>query len=89
MGMFDHVNYECICPVCKSKVDDFQTKDGDCILEVVEPTSVHNFYANCNKCGSWIEFRSKPATNFIRTVKGKKDGRRVYLSEHTKEVSIG
>ena len=92
MGMFDYVNFECVCPVCKSKVDGFQTKDGDCVLDVVEPTEVSNFYSSCGKCGCWIDYTAKPVklTNFIQTVKGKhnKTVGRVILHEHTKEVTI-
>ena len=54
MGMFDYVKYECVCPVCKNKVDGFQTKDKECILDVVEPQSVDNFYTHCQTCGVWV-----------------------------------
>ena len=88
MGMFDYVNYECICPVCKSKVSGFQTKDGDCVLDTLQPTSVLHFYSSCDKCGCWIDFKAKPATNFVRTVTSRKKGKQTVLYEHTKDVSI-
>ena len=58
MGMFDYVNYECVCPVCKSKVDEFQTKSSGCLLDVLEPVDVSNFYSSCNEheeCGECDE----------------------------------
>lgn len=76
MGMFDYVNYECVCPVCHSKVDGFQSKDGECQLEKVAPESVDNFYAPCGKCGCWIELNRKAGTNtFQLTAGGKWDSK--------------
>ncbi len=85
MGMFDRVNFECICPVCHAKVDGFQSKSGRCELDTIEPTEIANFYSSCKKCGCWIEYTAKKVTNFTRTVDGKGDKR---LHEHTKDVSI-
>lgn len=59
--MFDYVNYECVCPRCKNKVDGFQSKDGECTLGTIEPESVSNFYSSCGVCGAWIEFDVIPA----------------------------
>ena len=56
MGMFDYVNYECICPECGSDVIGFQSKDGECYLNHLNPLSVDNFYTSCDGCDSWIEF---------------------------------
>lgn len=56
MGMFDNVNFKCKCPVCGEAVNDFQTKEGPCLLETLEPLEVDNFYALCNNCDAWIEF---------------------------------
>ena len=89
MGMFDYVNYECVCPVCKTKIDGFQSKSGDCELNTLQPGQVSNFYSACVKCGCWIEFKSHPSTDFTMTVTGKKDGERISLPEHTKDVFIG
>jgi len=88
MGMYDNVDYECVCPVCQSKVDGFQTKSKDCLLDTYPPSEVSNFYSSCGKCGCWIEFSEHPIpkTNFTRTVSGK--GRSGVLHEHTKDVNI-
>ncbi len=58
MGLFDYVNYECVCPRCNGKVDGFQTKDGpgNCSTEqLMEPKDIWNFYSTCDSCGAWIE----------------------------------
>ncbi len=88
MGMFDYVNYECACPVCQTKVYNFQSKDGDLLLDTVEPAAVNNFYSACDKCGSWIDFTAKNTTGktFTRTVTGENYK---CLHEHTKDVKIG
>ncbi len=85
MGIFDYVNYECICPVCYSKVNGFQSKSEDCMMRKLEPSRVANFYSSCEKCGCWIDFTANKITNFRRTVTGK-DGKQIY--EHTENVSI-
>ena len=54
MGMFDWVDYECRCDICKAKVTGFQSKDGNCTLDHVSPFTVNEFYSSCSKCGSWI-----------------------------------
>jgi hypothetical protein len=56
MGMFDYIKFEIECPVCKEKVKDFQSKDGPCMLTLLEYWEVNNFYASCPKCLCWIEF---------------------------------
>jgi hypothetical protein len=86
--MFDYVNFECVCPVCKSNVSGFQTKDSDCLLETVEPSAVRHFYSSCSKCGCWINFYAKPVTNFTMTVTSRKGKKRTVLHEHTKDVRI-
>ena len=88
MGMYDNIDFECACPVCHAKVIGFQSKDGECLNDTLQPNEVSNFYSSCDKCGCWIEFKSKPTTNYIRTVEGKIKGKRAILSEHTKEVKI-
>lgn len=62
MGMFDYVNYECVCPSCHNKVDGFQSKSGPCLMDTLEPDQVYNFYSSCEVCGAWIEFDVEPAT---------------------------
>jgi len=91
MGMFDSINYECVCPVCKSKVTGFQSKNGDCQLDTLQPQQVNHFYSLCDKCGCWINFDRivQSTENFTRTVEGKyKDGNRPILTEHTKNIRI-
>ena len=55
MGIFDNVRHEMECPNCGRLVDDFQTKDDDCVLLNLEFWEVDNFYTFCT-CGVWIEF---------------------------------
>lgn len=60
MGMFNRVNIKIKCPYCDREVDNFQTKDGDClIMKTVEFWEVSNFYDSCYGCGAWIEFQRK------------------------------
>ena len=87
MGMFDDVNYECVCPVCHNKANGFQSKSGECLLDLVEPTEVDNFYTACQTCGCWISFTKKSEGVYERVVTGK--GRDKALSEHTKDIKIG
>jgi hypothetical protein len=59
MGMFDWVNYpEENCPEidCKGKVNGWQSKDAQCMLDTVQPEMVDYFYASCDTCGKWIEY---------------------------------
>jgi len=87
MGMFDNVDYKCDCPKCGSSVSGFQSKDGDCVLETIKPGSVYNFYSSCNNCGVWIDFTSKPSSNFTMKVLSA-DCEQKILHEHTKDVMI-
>lgn len=68
MGMFDYVKYECVCPICQGDVDGFQSKDNECVLDVVQVKDVDNFYTSCDKCGCWIEFTRIDEFNFKRVV---------------------
>lgn len=90
MGMYDEIDYECTCPVCKEKVTGFQSKSDECLLNTLPPAQVDNFYSNCRKCGCWIEFiKDDDSENYRRTVKGKWNGTdRPTLHKHTKLVSI-
>ena len=74
MGMFDYVNYEMKCPTCGHLIDEFQTENGNCVMARLEITNVLNFYTNCWRCNTWIEFTRKPAQgidDFSMTVKAK------------------
>lgn len=55
MGLFDYVRFEIPCPACGEKVSTFQSKDGPCQLEVLEPHEVSHFYTSCRRCGQWID----------------------------------
>jgi len=55
LGLFDYIRYEIPCPACGVKVSDFQSKDGPCLLETLEPHDVEHFYTSCKSCGQWID----------------------------------
>lgn len=61
MGMFDNVNYEAPCWNCGHPLtrDDFQSKDGPCLLKYIDPKEVSGFYAHCPKCGKWNNYHTK------------------------------
>ncbi len=94
MGMFDYVEFECICPVCHTKVTGFQSKSGECMLDTVLPNEVANFYSYCEKCGCNIDYTTteKPFyRQFERRVEGKWDGEkkeRPRISKHDQRVII-
>lgn len=96
MGMYDDVKYETICPVCHAKVDGFQSKDGGCLLDLLKPSQVNNFYTHCQKCGCWIKYtriksgEAFPHENiFKRVVEGKYTRMlREPMPQHTKLVQI-
>jgi len=54
MGLFNYVSYEAPCPKCGALIKEWQTKDGDCFLNTVEPWEVSHFYAPCPKCNAWV-----------------------------------
>lgn len=59
VGMYDNVKFVMECPVCKAPVTGFQSKDGRCVLGVLSPKNVSNFYSHCSKCGAYINFERK------------------------------
>ena len=61
MGMFDFVNVpEPIqCPQCGAPLSGWQSKDADCLMEMVELSTVLHFYTACRKCNSFIEYFRK------------------------------
>ncbi len=85
MGMFDYVNFEFKCPVCGSKVDEFQTKDRDCTLSSYEFNQVDNFYSTCNNCETWIEFNLKEESRKKFTIN---DYEVTFNTNHIKEEYI-
>lgn len=56
MGMFDYVNVKMDCPKCGNSISGFQTKDSECLCELVSAANIGNFYASCDKCKAWVEF---------------------------------
>ena len=56
MSCFDWVNFETVCPDCGELVDGFQSKDGRCCLEKIDPDRISNMYSACPNCGRWVEF---------------------------------
>lgn len=60
MGMFDWVRVKARCPYCGEVFEssEFQSKDAECELAVIEWNTVDSFYGDCpnKKCGKWLEF---------------------------------
>ena len=61
MGMFDTVKYKAPCWKCGEPITEFQSKDGECMLEIVTPKQVGNFYGSCYKCHAWNEYDVIPS----------------------------
>jgi len=59
MGMFDYVRYWGLCPKCGEAVDEWQSKDGPCTLEVLEASRVDRFYGICDNCHTFIEVKTR------------------------------
>ena len=56
MGMYDDIKFEIKCPNCKNKMDNFQSKNGPCIMIELNFYQVDRFYASCLNCNTWVEF---------------------------------
>ncbi len=54
MGMFDHVEYEADCPSCSMPLTDWQSKEGNCILDILQPFDVTEFHTFCTSCNKMI-----------------------------------
>ena len=66
MGNFDNVNFEMICPRCYALARGFQSKDGRCVQDTIEPDCVGTFYTVC-ACEQWLEFtRPWPGNQPVR-----------------------
>ena len=59
MGMFDWVDYEQKCPRCGRIINDFQTKELDCNLDLVSPSLVEYFWNEC-VCGVRVSYSYNP-----------------------------
>jgi len=73
MGMYDDIKFEMKCPKCKTKLNNFQSKDGACMMDVLDFWEVNNFYDSCPECSSWIEFNVKRRPNRKLTIKDYKE----------------
>ena len=63
MAMFDYVEgFECKCPQCGATVDEFQTKQLECLMESVDFVFVDYFYTHCEVCQAWITVEIKEET---------------------------
>lgn len=53
--MFDYVRYEAPCKKCGKILTNWQSKDGECLLNHLEPREVERFYALCmdSSCWTW------------------------------------
>ena len=69
MGMFDHVEYGAPCYKCGEKLTDFQSKDAQCMMGVLEPKDVRCFYTICEKCQTWNEYEVIVQTFDLQLVK--------------------
>jgi hypothetical protein len=67
MGMFDWVNFKVACPVCKTEISGFQTKDSDCNLETKEIYEIDRFYSSCRNCHTWVEYERKEGHKKVST----------------------
>jgi len=56
MGMFDYVKYKAPCKKCGEELTEWQSKDGECSLSIIEPKDVNRFYTDCKICKSWNEY---------------------------------
>ena len=83
MGMYDWVNYECVCDNCHAKVTEFQTKDGNRALDWLKPNDVNNFYSHCGKCGNWIEFHKIKDNKFRKVTSYRKGGKRFIVADRS------
>ena len=62
MGMFDWVfGPKMNCPTCGEPlpIDQWQTKQGACLLEMIPWQNALLFYTCCSHCSTWIEFTYK------------------------------
>jgi len=78
MGMYDSVNVVIDCPSCGEKLGDFQSKSGDCLLNLLQADDVDNFYSYCT-CGTEVVF-NRPAKKTQVSEKAPPDGLDTVLS---------
>ncbi len=73
MGMFDYVKYSAPCSKCGIIITEWQSKDGPCFLENLEPEKVQNFYGNCPACGKWHDYKVTAQVVKIELVKSEEE----------------
>ena len=64
MGMFDYVNFTVPCSRCGAEIVGFQSKDGPCELEHIDPWKLDHFYSSCSACGLYIEYNRRTPVRF-------------------------
>lgn len=70
MGMFDHVDIKLSCPMCGQLVENFQTKDKECRLELVPfDDTILSMIGECDTCEAFIEI-DKTSTVTLRECDG-------------------
>lgn len=57
MGMYDNINFKANCKSCEKPLSSFQSKDGPCALETLNPGEVKSFYSPCDHCKAWNDFK--------------------------------
>ena len=77
MGMFDYIKFEMKCPNCNTKIDGFQSKDGACMMDVLEFYEVDNFYHSCPNCNTWVEYTLE-----------KRPNREINIKDYKEEIKI-
>ena len=56
MGMYDEVKFKIDCPYCGEPAGLFQSKDGNCTLDILKPEEVDWCYGHCKNCGRHLEY---------------------------------
>lgn len=56
MGMYDIVEFSAPCFKCPEILTDWQSKDGPCDLQTLQPYEVKRMYTKCPRCKSWNEY---------------------------------
>lgn len=71
VGMFDDIVYSAPCPMCRTDLKGWQSKDGGCSLSQLSAWELWNearrgepvhIYTNCDTCGTWVEFILSPGS---------------------------
>jgi len=57
MGMFDNIKTpELKCYKCGTILKNWQSKDGECVLTLLDFRAVDRFYDVCFRCNAWNEY---------------------------------